>query len=126
VNHTEESPHPTSDSAWRIFGKLELPVGGYTDSESNTWLAQTLDPLNLNNDILSKICKSIQVATTRVLDAKPDMGLDHFHFLVLIPANHSLNGQAWGFFLVENIQDTAPANRFSNFEIELYLYEEGQ
>jgi hypothetical protein len=117
--------HPNSNADWHILAHLHLPVCVSIDSTLNQWLQQTLGSLNLQTDILGKICQSTLAAALRAMPAETDTTERPLHLVVLLPTNPSKQGQNWGYYLVEKLEaDGEDPNQFF-LEIELYLYREG-
>lgn len=125
VKHTNASNNLNFDSDWLILGHFDSPVSSSIHSAMNLWLMQTLGPLNLQTDVLEKICKSTLATTIRAIPDETGTMCHDLHLVVFVPIDFSRNGQNWGFFLVEKLEASGENNCDLCLEIELFLYREG-
>ena len=112
-------------TGWQVLGELKLTANSGTDPMVGTWLSVILSPLELRADFLNKVLKSAQEATVHALQVDPVVQFKQVYVLIFIAADHSLNGQNWGFFRIEKVENTNGQD-FPNHAIEFYLYQEGQ
>jgi len=124
VNTTNAPINKFPVTDWQIQGELELPVGSNTDDTLNTRLTEILKPTNLPAEFLSRILKSAQDSTARILQIETMQRYEHIHLLIFIKNDQKSKGQAWGFFRVEKV-DNSTATIAPNHAIEFYLYPEG-
>jgi len=111
---------------WQILGDLELPVRFEADSGINAWLTDLLNPLNLHADFQNKVLTSALEAASRALQVETGRAFEHTHLLIFVPAKRKLEGQTWGFFRIEKIENLIPEKDIPGHAIELYLYLESQ
>jgi hypothetical protein len=88
-------------------------------------LKEILDLVALQEDFGSRILKSAQQTTTRILQADAETKLEHIHLLVFVPSNRMSQKQSWGFFTVEKLENTKDGAANNERTIEIYLYLEG-
>lgn len=103
-----QPPYPD----WKLLGKLKLPVGAPVEEKINVGLMEILYPLNLQEDFLDRILKSVHaVHVEKMTD------LESVSFFVYSPSERS-QGQTWGFFRIDKTGNKSSAHR----SIEFYLY----
>ena len=119
----KSSPNLSSSTAWQILGGITLPVNAEAESVLHLWLTDILHPLELRADILSKILNSAKEALGRALQTEGTK-FEHLHFVVYVPAERSVKGQAWGFFRIEKLKSVSDQPK-PDHTIEFYLYLDG-
>jgi hypothetical protein len=111
---------------WQLLGKLTLTEQSPIDGLIQTWLVETLSPLNLNTNLMEKIIASAQLAAEFTLQSPSAKRFKHIHLVVFTSALLPSNGQTWGFFRIEKIDRLVEENHFPDHAIEFYLYLEGK
>jgi hypothetical protein len=110
------------------LGEVQLASDAQAAPAAETWLADTLGPLNLQSDFQAVLFMSAQEAMARanqVGQAADQEG--HIHLRVLVPAGCSYtDGQTWGFFRVWKSDDPYAGQHSRGHVIALYLYPDGQ
>lgn len=110
----------------QILGELNLPVGAEAERTIHAWLLETLSPLNLDVDFLSRISKSAQDAVARAATLEHvAIGSGHLHLLVFGPRDLEPGRKTWGFFRIDKLDNTAGNRNPADHSIEFYLYVEG-
>jgi len=126
VKHIALSPNNPSGTDWQILGELKLPIGSNVNGTINPWLRKSLDPLNLHDDFLRKILKSVGEAAERAMKSDvAEATFEYLHILVFVPAGHP-KGQTWGFFRVERTDTVTKTKNPNRYVIEYYLYQDGR
>jgi hypothetical protein len=126
VKHLDPSPPKFSGTDWQTLGELKVLAGSDVEAAIQTWLAQTLAPLELQTDFASKISRSAHEAAARALDAKENgIGHGHIHLAAFAPPNPRGRGQTWGFFRLEKLEGSATGQSLPGHSIEFYLYIDG-
>lgn len=125
MKHTDSSLHRTLSPGWQLLGELELTVNQDTDHTVGKWLTVILNALDLQADFMSKVLKSAQEVTTRVMQAGAVTKSQHFHLLVFSPPEAAAKGHSWGFFRIEKIDSEADKAN-PDHTVEFYLYLEGR
>jgi hypothetical protein len=115
-----------SGANWQILGDLELPVRFDADSGIDAWLTELLSPLNLHADFQNKVLTSALEAASRASQAEAARAFEHIHLHIFVPAKQRVEGQTWGFFRIEKIENSFPEKDIPDHAIELYLYLESQ
>jgi hypothetical protein len=115
-----------SGANWQILGDLELPVRFEADSGIDAWLTELLSPLNLHADFQNKVLTSALEAASQALQVETGRAFEHTHLLIFVPVKRKLEGQTWGFFRIEKIENSFPEKDVPGHAIELYLYLESQ
>ncbi len=126
MNHPQTDHNDISGANWHILGDLELPVHFDADPGINTWLTELLSPLNLNADFQNKVMNSALEAASRVSKAETEQAFEHIHLHIFVPSKRQSDGQTWGFFRIEKIENSIPEKDIPDHAIELYLYLESQ
>lgn len=82
-----------------------------------------LSDFSLPGDLVSRLMKSIEEATARVLspDSTP-VQLEYLEIVVLAPAGQTSRGHTWGFFRVERASADSQIEDAKGHCIEYYLY----
>jgi hypothetical protein len=111
------------DGGWQVLGELTLPAGSSADERIRAWLTGILNPLQLPASLVKKILQSAQEASAR---AEASAKFEHIHQLVFAPMAYHSNGQTWGFFRIEKIQQSKEADSTPAHTVEFYLYLEGE
>jgi len=108
------------------LGELNLPAGTDAERAIHAWLLETLSPLRLDVDFLSRISKSAQDAVARAATLEHVVtGEGHLHLLVFGPRDLEPGRKTWGFFRIDKL-DSASGEKVSlDHSIEFYLYVEG-
>ena len=120
-----EIPHARNDitgANWVFFGEFAAPVEQSMDQQMDTWLAETLRPLNLKTDLLEKVIASAQKATRAQSKDDPETG--QLYIQVYATSAVKVPGQTWGFFRTEK-KDGSAENEPRRHTITFYLYLEG-
>lgn len=113
-------------SGWQMIGEIELPARARVKEILSAWLIELLHPLPLPVEFIERILLSAQDAVEHAFEAEPDPRFEHVHLLVYAPQDRELNGQSWGFFRIEKLENTDPGKSPSDHAIEFYLYRDGQ
>jgi len=108
---------------WRLFGETKLPFSPDPADHLNTWLMETLRPLNLSKRFLDKLLESAKLAAggLPLVERAPD----HVHMQIYTPVESTSNQRSWGFFRVEKKGDPQAADSTNFHAIAFYLYREG-
>ncbi len=123
----DSSLNEFSRAGWQVLGELELPASAEANGMSETWLKDTLIPLSLHADFLTKILKSAQDAVTRATrPVQATRDFEHIHIFIFVPAVSTSKGQNWGFFRIEKIESTTADESHPDHTIEFFLYREEQ
>jgi len=94
------------------------------DAVVRKWLPFFFSLLELREDFADKVIYSALEAISRTTQNESLVRWEHIHLLVLIPENHELNFQNWGFFRIEKVGNETEQSD-SGHMIEIYLYQEG-
>jgi hypothetical protein len=121
-----QSLNESSGANWQLFGEIELPIGPLTDEAIQTWMVETLRPLNLNARFLEKILASAQQAAKRDFASADGKASGCIHLLIFTPRKSPTNGQTWGFFRMEKTPDPPAEHDALHHTIAFYLYLEGR
>ena len=119
------SHKPLQSTDWQISGELQLAVGSNPDGTIRRWLMKILEPFRLPEEYVSKILKSIEDVTSRVLS--PDTGdgqFEHLNIVLLTPVGQPAERQTWGFFRLERMESKEKPKESKSYRIEYYLYSE--
>ncbi len=122
----EPSSGQSSGNDRQILGELNLPVGSDAERAIHAWLLETLSPLCLDVDFLSRISKSAQEAVARATTLEhvvTDEG--HLHLLVFGPSDLEPGRKTWGFFRIDKLDNTPGNKNPPDHSIEFDLYVEG-
>ena len=125
MKHTDSSLHSVSGPGWRLLGDLELAINSDTDHSVNEWLTVILGPLNLQDDFVNKVLKSVQDAMERAVRTEPVRQFGHLHLLIFVPVEQASKGGTWGFFRIEKVESMEGGGSKPDHTIEFYLYVEG-
>lgn len=117
MKHSITDQNDLSGASWQILGNLELPVDFDANPGVDAWLAELLRPLNLHADFQNEVLISTLEAASRASRA-----FKHIHLHIFVPAVRSAEGQTWGFFRIEKIENSLPEKDIPDHAIELYLY----
>lgn len=113
-------------AGWQLLGKLDLPVDSDPEDALEVQLEELVAPLKLEKYFLSRVLRSCQEATGRVV-AFMDVPLNesrHVRIDVFVPQNTEVNGKPWGFFRIERLEGHNEALQLPAHTFELYLYTE--
>ena len=125
MNTTDSSLLSVSRPGWQLLGETQLPSTATADTIS-TWLRATLDPLNLQPDFVKQLLHSAQDVCMRALHSATSMNFQHVHLCIFATSDVNRNGNSWGFFRIEKIDNTEPNQDHPDHAVEFYLYLEGQ
>jgi len=123
--NTDNNTHNNPSTGWQILGELELPVGASVEDALYSWLAEILQPLHFQEELLNKIIVSAQDAVVRTVHAEIMDKFEYFHLIVFVPSEQEKKEQAWGFFRLEKIEDAKDEQAGGDHTVEFYLYGEG-
>jgi hypothetical protein len=125
MKHVDLStPDKPLDTQWQILAELELPSDGNRVIDS--WLEETLIPLNLDMNFRSRILRSAQDAMARSRGSNSTViEIGYIHILIIAPLNDQLDRKTWGFFRIEKLEIVGDNKNPSNHSIAFYLYTEG-
>src|SRR5512138_2584378 len=91
----------------QILGELNLPVGSNAERAIHAWLLETLRPLALDVDFLSRISKSAQDAVARATTLEHVVTDErHLHLLVFGPRDLGPGRKTWGFLRIDKLDST--------------------
>lgn len=125
VKYIDSSSNRFSRTDWRILGKLELPVGAEINGLINTWLTETLRPLDMHVDFVNRIMKSAQDAAVHAFQVEAVAEFEHIHLLIFVPAEYPSKDKTWGFFRIEKAESNPVyIKTMAAHAIEFYLYVE--
>lgn len=113
--------HPRT--SWQILGELQLRVGSGFNGTIDQWLMIILNPLNLPDDFVGKIQKSIEQAAAGVLH--PDTAgakLEYLEVVVLAPTEQISQGKIWGFFRIERTSTDTRNENANGHRVDYYIY----
>jgi hypothetical protein len=121
------TPHNIPYADWQILGELDLPKRTNRDDNLRAWLAETLSPLELHATLLSKILGSAEETLGDAMASEHAAETRTMHLMVYAARQSPSNGQSWGFFWVEKMDDSVQEAESSalSHSILLYLYLEG-
>lgn len=123
---TDTSSNRFSAADWQTLGELEVNAGSDIEQEIQAWLLAALGPLDLHNDVQSKIMRSAREAASQALEDRDVTGENgHIHLLAFAPHDYASKGQTWGFFRLEKFADHTEDQSLPEHSIEFYLYLEG-
>ncbi len=125
MNNDDSLPNDLPRNDWQILGKLRLSVDTHDESTVETWLAETLSPLALEKRFITKVLISAQDGVARAMTSEPVLESKHLHLVVFVPQDYGSNGQSWGFFRIEKLEEAEPTEEKLDHTIEFYLYLEG-
>jgi hypothetical protein len=113
------------NSDWQVLGMLTISTRTESVGLIQAWLAETLQPLQLQGDFLDKITTSAQQAVEGASRGEKRAAFEHFHLFVF-SQGHSLDHKStWGFFRIEKIEQSHHPATHPDHAIEIYLYPEG-
>lgn len=122
MSKTQDSNNDISGTNWRMLGDFELSANSTAGSAINSWLTQLLSPLKLHTDFLNKVLNSAQEAAKRAVQVAGARVFEHIHLHIFATLDHQIEGQSWGFFRIEKIENSILDSDTPNHMIELYLY----
>ena len=110
---------------WQLLGEIELPGGSIAGDLIQTWLFETLRPLNLNERFLKKILASARHEAERDIQPEASKESGQIHVLIFTPGTSQTKGQTWGFSRIDKMEHRPPDQNAPVRVIEFYLYPEG-
>lgn len=127
MKETHPSAPRFSGADWYAVGELNLRAGSDLEQEIRAWLDQTLHPLDLSMEFLSRVHRSAREAASRALAMRaPAQKYGHIHVLVFAPRGNQQQGETWGFFRLEKLEACPENEILPDHSIEFYLYMEVQ
>jgi hypothetical protein len=120
-----QSPNEFSGANWQLLGEIELPHDSIAGDLIQTWLFETLRPLNLNERFLKKFLASARHEVERDIQSESSKDYGQFHVLLFAPGIRQNKDQSWGFCRIDKMEHRPTDNNTSVRVIEFYLYPEG-
>lgn len=122
MKQSDNSTYDPENSTPHTSGPLDFQKNTNTDLMLNTWLYQATSIIQANKELKEKIKISVHSALARAEESRADL----IHLRAIISIDQDVKGKPLGFFLIEKIENTKENNTFLKFEIELYVYQEGE
>lgn len=117
--------HPDShNSNWELLGELELLLNADQNAAIHEWLSQTLEQLQLHEEIARRVETSLQEAAGRALNTYRENKRQHIHLRIHVPLERTSKGTAWGFFRVEKAEESPLDGKLTAHATELFLFRE--
>lgn len=126
MNSNEPQSENASASNWQILGQLELMADSPADGYLRGQLFAILEPLRLHESFQNKLMLSAEEFTTRALNSITASGHGHVHLIIFVQPERASNGESWGFFRIEKIDNAEQNPIHPDHVVEFYLYLEGQ